>query len=179
MKSFDLGISHLVIMVGIPGSGKSFFAEHFANTFQAPVISYDKLHKEFISTGIDPKIESSTINHILKYMLKEVSKTKRTIIFDGQTYSQATYEELIKIAHSLNYEPLFVWVQTDAKTAKKRATKLNHGEDRTILTNDQFDKIIKQFSPIDRTKKNVVVISGRHTYPNQLKIVLKYLSQPH
>jgi len=165
-------------MLGIPGAGKSTFAEHFAETFKAPIISYDRLHKELSLCEIDQKTENSVISHVLKYMFEEISKTKRTIIFDGRVYSRSSCEELTKIAHKLGYKPLFILVQTDLITAKKRIVKVNH-DNTASVTSEQFDKIASQFNPIDRNKANVIVISGKHAYQTQLKIVLKYLSESH
>lgn len=174
MKSYDIGCSHLLIMVGLPGSGKSFFAEHFAETFNAPLISYGKLSKELMCRNEATKELNLGINRIEKYMLEEISKTKRTIIFDGKNYNRSSFEELSKIANKLDYLPLYIFVQTDIETAKKRSiSKANENH----MSVEQFDKILKQFKPIDRTKKHVVVISGKHTYSSQLKIVLKYLSE--
>ena len=178
MKPSDLSISHLVIMLGIPGAGKSFFAEHFADTFQAPIISYDKLHKNLGDCDLDQKTKNIIISRTLKCMLEEFSKTKRTIIFDGRIYSRASCEELVKIARKFKYEPLFVQVQTDELTAKKRIAKAAH-ENKLVISKERFDKIVNQFNLMSKNMHNVVVISGRHTYSTQLKIVLKYLSEPH
>jgi predicted kinase len=176
MKPLILNRPHLIIMVGIPGSGKSFFAEHFAKTFRAPIISYGQLYKEFDKLPIDNKDKDSVISHVANYMLGEVLKTGLTVLYDGQIYSRTCLDLIAKKARALDYEPLFVWVQTDSATSKNRAIKSN--TDKPALTAGQFDQILKQFSPPERTK-NIVVISGKHTYTSQLKIVLKYLAEPH
>ena len=179
MKPSDLSASHLVIMLGIPGAGKSFFAENFADTFQSPIISYDKLYKNLDDCEFDQKSKNMIISHILKYMLEEISKTKRTIIFDGRIYSRASCAELIKVARKLKYEPLFVLVHTDALTARKRIIKAAHNNDKSVIPKEKFDKIVTQFNSMSKNIRNVVVISGKHTYQTQLKIVLKYLSESH
>jgi len=46
MKPLSLSKPHVIVTVGIPGSGKSFFAEHFAATFKAPLISGERIRKE-------------------------------------------------------------------------------------------------------------------------------------
>jgi predicted kinase len=176
MKPLILNRPHLIIMVGLPGSGKSFFAEHFANTFKAPIISYSRLYKEFNRLSVDTKNKDVVIGHVANYLLGEVLKTGLTVLYDGQIYSRTDFDLITKKAHALDYEPLFVWVQTDPATSKKRATK--PGIDKPALTSEQFDQTLKQFSPPERTK-NIVVISGKHTYTSQLKIVLKYLAEPH
>lgn len=175
MKSLILNRSHLIVMVGIPGSGKSFFAEHFAETFKAPIISYDRLHTEIFRSSTSSKDDEATISRIANYMLEEVLKTGQTVIFDGKIYSRTSYDLIAKKAQILGYEPLYVWVQTDSDTSKKRALKPN--ADKIAIISDQFDKALKQFTPPERTKR-IVVISGKHTYASQLKIVLKCLAEP-
>ena len=38
MKSLQLDKPHAIVMVGIPGSGKSFFADKFSAMFNAPYV---------------------------------------------------------------------------------------------------------------------------------------------
>jgi len=38
MKSLQLDKPHAIVVIGIQGSGKTFFAEKFATTFKAPYI---------------------------------------------------------------------------------------------------------------------------------------------
>ena len=40
MKSLHLSRPHAIMMVGIPGSGKSFFASQYADTFGTPYIDF-------------------------------------------------------------------------------------------------------------------------------------------
>lgn len=175
MKPLSLNHPHLIIMIGIPGSGKSFFAEHFADTFKAPIISYDKIRKNLHRHISDEKSQKQIANDFAEYMLVEVLKTNQTVLLDGQISTKSNYESVSKKARELGYEPLFIWVQTDVETSKKRIMK--SGSDKSALTLEDFNKLVKSFSPPERVK-NIVVISGKHTYSSQLKIVLKYLAGP-
>lgn len=178
MNPSNLGVSHLVVMLGIPGAGKSYFAEHFASTFQAPLISFEQIYNQLDGIEIDQKAKNLVVNRFIKNTLKEISKTKRTIIFDSMLYSRASCDDVIKASRSLGYKPLFILVQIDKETAKKRLHQTNKDRRMPIINDMQFDKITKQYNPIENTRKDVVVISGKHTYASQLKIVLKYLSSP-
>lgn len=175
MESLSLNKPHLIIMVGIPGSGKSFFAEHFADTFKAPIVSFERLRKELFLSPTLNKSEDEIINRVANYMLDEVLKTGRTVVYDGQTSLRVDRELIVKKTRNAGYEPLFVWVQTELTEAKKRATKPNAG--RPTLNTDQFDAKLKRFSAPHQTEKTVV-ISGKHTYATQLKIILKHLVEP-
>lgn len=176
MKPIEFNKPHLIIMVGIPGSGKSYFADKFAKTFAAPLISFDAIYSKLESVTNDKKSLTESINQILIDILIETAKAKRTIVFDGYIYNRTTYDNLSRLAKSLGYEPLFIWPQVDIETAKKRHTKSSKDQDEADFLN--FPKVINTFSSIDKTKKNLIVISGKHTYSSQLKIVLSYLSKP-
>ena len=45
------------------------------------------------------------------------------------------------------------------------------------LTKKQFDALVENFEA-PQTKKKIVVISGKHAYSSQLKIILKHLAEP-
>jgi len=175
MKPLSLNKPHLIIMVGIPGSGKSFFADNFSDSFKAPIISLDNVRQKLFATPKYDKSEDDIVNRVALYMLNEMLKTERTVIFDGNTSSRKDRDPIVKKAKSIGYEPLFVWVQTEPITAKKRAIKLIDGKFK--LTPEQFDAKLKQFEIPVRTD-STIVISGKHTYPSQLKIVLKHLVEP-
>jgi predicted kinase len=163
MKSLSLNQPHAIVMVGTPGSGKSFFAEKFADTFHAPYVSSDTI-RSFIS---DPK----DMSKLIAYQLKELFKTNYSIVIDGFAHTRSERTELARLLKEHGYETLFVWVQTDPQTAKLRSLK------QSKLTEDDFDRIVKRFSAPHVSEKPVV-ISGKHTYATQVKSVLKRLSGP-
>jgi len=175
MKSTDSNKPHLIITVGIPGSGKSFFAEHFADIFKAPIISFDLLRKQIFSNPAFNDDEDAIIIHVANHMLEEVLKTKRTVIYEGKTNLRADRVAIAKKAREAGYEPLFVWVQTEPGAAKLRATKAS--VEKPAMDSGTFDLKVRQFTLPSKTER-AIVISGKHTFASQLKIVLKHLIEP-
>lgn len=173
MKALDTSKPHLIITVGIPGSGKSFFAEHFAETFKAPLVSFDRLHQDVLKKS-KTTISDLQAKSIVEHMFNELLKTNRTIVYEGKTNLRTERAALLKSAKNAGYEPLFIWVQTEPVTAKKRAIKKSNEKP---LSSEQFDARLKQFSAPHVSEK-FIVISGKHTYASQLKIILKHLVKP-
>lgn len=166
MKQLTPASPHVIVMVGIPGAGKSAFAGHFAETFKTPYVNQSHLMREF-------SISPETAEHVSYHMLDEIMKTRRTLIYEGSTATKPERLSLIKYIVSQGYRPLMVWVQTDTLEAKRRATK--EFPKGSGLTPSEFDQAVSAFeSPI--AKDNAIVISGKHTYASQLKIVLKQLA---
>lgn len=175
MRTLSLNKPHLIVMVGIPGSGKSFFIEHFAETFNAPLVSFDHLRNELFHTPTFNNNEYEIIQRIADRQLDELLKTGRTILIDGSAQQRQSRTNLTKKARDAGYETLFIWVQTESVAARHRATKPVKG--KTALSQEQFDAAVKRFSAPHLTE-HAVVISGKHTYASQLKIVLKRLIEP-
>jgi len=168
MKPLTPASPHAIIMIGIPGSGKSTFAERFAETFQAPIVSQTKLQRDY---GLSPEDAESLRTTILT----EYMKTHRTVLIDGGLEVKEKRENLVRHLVKAGYRPLIVWVQTDTAEAHRRATKpYPRGSG---LQSDEFDELLAQFEAPGE-KEKMVVISGKHTYTSQLKIILKQLATP-
>ncbi len=167
MKPSDTVKPRIVIMVGIPGSGKSFFAEHFSETFKAPLISLHKIRQELTADSENKE----AVKQIANYILGETLKTGKIIIYEGNTDKRSERTNLAKKAYETGYDPIFVWVQTEINDAKKRSTKTGG------LSEYEFNNKLKQFSP-PHASERFVVISGKHTYNTQLKAILKSIIAP-
>lgn len=167
MKPLTPATPHVIFMAGIPSAGKSTFAEQLAKTFQAPLISLEAIAKH-------GQVDSYTAERITGHVLDEIFKTKRTVIYDGYTDTQIARQELVQKSKKAGYQPLLVWVQTESLEARRRATKPRR--DHSQLTDEEFDEIVDHFVP-PTAKEKPVVISGRHTYSSQLKVVLKHVAR--
>jgi predicted kinase len=173
MKSLSLAKPLILIVIGTPGSGKSFFARQFSETFSAPEVNYDRLHHTLSSTS-----DSTVVNQVAEFEIDELLKTQKTFIIDGAGYSRAQRVALRKKAQESGYDTLLVWVQTDENTAKyrsmKRSSRRKDDQYNTSLTSQQYDALVKKFNP-PAVNEQSVVISGKHTYATQAKVVLKKL----
>ena len=168
MKPLTPASPHAIIMVGIPGSGKSTFADHFADTFKTPLVSQTKLQREF-------QLSREAAESLMNSILSEYIKTNRTILIDGGLDEKTHRDDLVRRLVKEGYRPLVVWVQTDTAESFRRASKpYPHGSGILL---DEFNELVDLFDP-PHEKEKTVVISGKHTYASQLKIILKQLAIP-
>ncbi|MDN5819455.1 MAG: ATP-binding protein [bacterium] len=176
MKSLSLAKPHLLIVVGVPGSGKSFFAEKFADTFCAPFISFNTLRTQIIADPMYDRGEYEVLSRVATYILDETLKTKQTIVLEAQGATKTERLELAKKARKSGYEPLLVWVQVDKPTAKKRSIgRTRQASER--MTAEQHATVLDRFTPPTDSEK-YVAISGKHTSASQARVILKHLAVP-
>lgn len=162
MKPLQLNRPHAIMMVGLPGSGKSFFAKQFADTFSAPYI--DALTLTSYAKDVPAAMK------IITNFAGQIARTNQTFIYEGDTDSRTLRTEFAQFARRHGYQPLIIWVQVDERTAKDRTLKAGK------MDEDTFASVVKNFSPPHPSEKPIV-ISGKHTYPSQAKVVLANLSK--
>ena len=159
MEALTLSSPMIIEVVGLPGSGKSFFANQFANTFGSAIVSQDKIRWTLFAHHTYSDNENAMVEQVADLLITELLRTKKTFVLDGGYNTAATRHTMANIARKHGYRVLTIVVQTDEPTSKRRATK-------------RSDK-----KPGDRYKQSlaadVVVISGKHTYNTQAKIVLR------
>jgi predicted kinase len=173
MKPLHLSMPHLIVMVGIPGSGKSYFADHFASTFKTPIVSSIALRSTVVKTPTFTPAEQAAVRRLSLYMLDELLKTGQTFVYDSLSDARTDRQDVVRLAKNAGYDVLFVWVQTDSNTSQYRATRQTK-DHAYALTDEQFDTLTKHFT-VPAGIEKPVVISGKHTYASQLKIVLSRL----
>lgn len=166
MKPLTSASPHAILMVGIPGSGKSTFAENFAETFRAPVISQTSLQRTY-------GLSFSAAQELRDSLLGEFIKTKHTLIIDGGLDTKGVRESIAKYLTKNGYRPMLVWVQTDTNESHRRATRPY--PKGSGITSEEFNIQLDAFEP-PVEKERATVISGKHTYNSQLKIVLRQLA---
>lgn len=160
MKSLSLTQPHALIVIGIPGSGKTYFASKFSDTFNAPFFDVTALVGK-------SKNGTKTINEIFS----QIAKTKQSILIEPASASKNERLTYIKSLKSAGYAPLYIWVQTDIDTARQRTLR-----SRT-MTEAEFETSYKRFTPPSQNEQQMV-ISGKHTFATQAKATLKRLSTP-
>lgn len=158
MKSLTSNKPQILLVVGQPAAGKTFFAKQFSDTFKTIHVDYEHYHRLLGSVELGDVAVTE--------FLKELFKTKQTIIVEGRGESRHDRYLLANLARSKGYDLLIVWVQTDPQTIKQRVSRSE------AYTAADYNTKLASFEAPDRTEP-VIVISGRHTFPGQAKMVLK------
>ncbi len=181
MKGLSLSRPMVMIIVGIPGAGKSHFARQFADVFQTPLVSFDKIRHMLFSEPSFTKDEELLVASLMNDQIQELYKTKKSFIVDGAVNSKMARAEIERSARKHDYSYLTIWVQTDADSSKYRSVTRNARRAgdayNTAMTEDQFTNMAKRINP-PHGNEHYVVISGKHTFATQAKIVLQKIVAP-
>lgn len=179
MKQLELTPPLLILTMGYPGAGKTFFARQFAEEYSLPRISEERIRSELFEQPAFNAEEANIINRITQHMLEETMKSQHAIICDGTFATLKSRQAVYELARKNGYRTLTVWIQTDANTAAQRAS---HRDKRNpdnkysfALDNSTFNQIKSRLQR--PTEKEVaVVVSGKHAFKSQYMTVLRKIT---
>lgn len=169
-----------IVMVGLPGSGKSFFAEQFAKAVGLAIASQDRIRWMLFATHTYEENENDIVRQVDGLLIEQLFRTRRSFVIDGGYNTMAERNLLRQRCRRAGYKTLFVVVQTDLPTAKHRA--MNYQSDRNPveiynqdLTPELFDRLSKDYQAPTVDNNRVVVISGKHNFNAQARNILKHI----
>lgn len=165
MESLEVSKPHLLVVIGLPGAGKTFFAKQFGDTFGAPYVDYVYFHGLTGSMDLGDTVATELLGMLFL--------TRRTIVVEGRGETKEDREILLKLGAAKGYEVLFVWVQTEPQTVLKRAVQAKDAP----YSQSEFDERSELFEQPERNEPQVV-ISGKHTYASQARMVLRRIAHP-
>lgn len=179
MKHLELSPPLLVIVMGLPGSGKSFFGRQFAEQYELPRVSEDVIRFELFEQPQFNSEESDIIERITNFTLSQLLVTKKTIVCEGGNLKTKQRKSLADIAKKSGYRTLTVWLQTDLETSMKRAAtrdRRNPDSKHAFAVDKTTFNRIKADLQRPSEKEPFVVISGKHAFKSQCLTALRKIT---
>jgi predicted kinase len=170
----------LILVVGIPGSGKSFFARQFAENYRFFCIDTGRYESELAGLHSSNKEVMVTAKKLANATFEEALKSFKHIVLEGSFNSLKEREALSNKARKAGFGVLVVWVQTDLETSEMRATNRDRrrADDKFSLSLnlEEFKLLCKSFEKPVPSKESFVVVSGKHDFKSQSVIILKKIA---
>lgn len=179
MKQLQLSPPLLILVMGYPGAGKSFFARQFSEQYGIARVSEDRIRYELFAEPNFSQDEAEILSAVTTYMLEQLMQTGSPVICDAHLLKQKQRKMYSELAHKNGYRCLTVWLQTDAETAAFRASKRDKRNPDSKysfnLSPGIFETLRSQLErPLEREVS--VVVSGKHAFKSQCLTVLRKIA---
>ncbi len=160
----------LIIISGLPGTGKSYFSKRLAERVPCLVIESDALRKTLFSPPSYSPRESAQLFRTIHRLLRELLRKGISVILDATNLSERFREQLYAIADQLNIRLILVRVEAPPEVVYRRL------ESRAKYPGNNSDAdwaVYRQMQPtVDEIQRNhYVVDTSRDINPVLDKIV--------
>lgn len=166
--------SVLVIVMGLPGSGKSYFAKGLAKEIGAAYIGSDEVRKEIGLMGNYQLEKKLSVYDEMLSRAREIHKTGRSLVLDGTFYLEQVRESFIFMAKSLSWQLSIIQIQAEEDLISKRLSKPREDSEADI---EVYQKIKSKFEPIK--EPHLLIQSSDGAIQESLEKAVKYIHSDH
>ncbi len=113
----------VIFVSGLPGTGKTTFAEHLAKKVKAVHLNTDKIRRDYDLLGqYDSKTKKAVYNKLLEQLQHHLNR-KRTVIVDSTFHSRQSRAPFIDLVHDMNIPYFWVVLKAEDESIEKRMQK--------------------------------------------------------
>lgn len=168
----------LVVFLGFPGSGKTYFSKNLAKELQAVTFNTDALRLSMFGSleaigEIRLKERSRLYDDVfgaMNYATRQTLSAGYTVIYDAQMTKREDRTRIETLAQTSNAIPLLVWVKTSRETALKRGQEREAGDDSNQYSAEKMAYLIDRFDDVTDlpgSDENVIEINGEVPFEEQ------------
>jgi predicted kinase len=159
----------IVVVTGLPGSGKSFFASRLATAIHAEYISSDRLRKKMIERRTYSTEEKELVYAEMLKQVRKAVKQNKSLVLDATFYKTQTrnkFTEEIKDAGTI----VIVEIIADEALIKERMKTPREDSEADFTV---YKVIQQQWEPI--REQHLILQSTNDNIESMLKTAINYL----
>ncbi len=177
MSKYDKTI--LLMFLGSPGSGKSYFAKNIAEKLNAIRINGDSMRIAMFGSieGIEHAKQTqgrdsmnSQVFGALDYLAEQVLQQGTDVVYDAHHLRRSTRQNLYKLVKKNRAIPLLIWIQTPHDVALRRGQLLEATADQRKNNETEMRKLIARHEAnmeLPNEDENVIAIDGQKDFTEQ------------
>jgi predicted kinase len=132
----------IILVFGLPGSGKSFFAARLAKALLADYVNSDRVRKKMFSERSYSKAEKAAVYDAMLVVMERAIKKNENLVLDATFYKNETRQLFIEKAKE---DIFFIEVRADEALVKERLKKSRPYSEADIKV---YQLIKQQWEPL-------------------------------
>lgn len=160
----------IIVVAGLPGSGKSYFAQALAKDVNAAYVNTDRVRNEMEARGKYSRDDKMLIYRIMVDKASEHLLEGRDVVVDGTFYLAATIDLFRTLSSALMTPIHFISIVADEELIRER---LAQRRDDSEADYDVYLKIKEEVEPLEVA--HVTIKSGRNNIDEMLSKARDYI----
>lgn len=162
----------VIMLLGLPGSGKSYTSAHIADLLGMALISEDKIRESLFEEPNFDKDEEAVVMQMMIMMMEQYIALGIPVMFDTGLNKVVERKNIREISRKYKADTLLIWLQVDRETARIR-TKIT--KKQNAINDKIFDITLDKFQAPQN--EDYIVVSGKHTFDSQKQIIVRKLRE--
>ena len=160
--------SVLIVTIGAPGSGKSYFAERICRDYRLIHLRSDRIRDHVFIRPTYSKAENNRLFGLMDFLTDELLSRGVGVVYDANATKRDFRKRLRGIARKHKATYVILWVHTPLKTALKRAqSRSYHPVGIPVVLGIHRETEKPKSEPF-------IIFDGTKSYKTQKKLLSKY-----
>lgn len=170
--------SALIMVSGLPGTGKSTFSRRLAEQIPCVILESDSLRKTLFPTATYSRDESLRVFQASHFLLERLLRRGIRVIFDATNLQERHREQLYAIASRSGAKLIVIQVQAPPETVRERLQ--NRQEVRDPRDHSDADwSVYQRMRPAqERIRRNYFAVDTSRELKPVLAKVVRELRRP-
>jgi len=160
----------LILVMGLPGSGKSYFSRHLAEKMSALYLSSDRIRAEMKLTGNYDEESKQKVYDRLEERAREALLNGKTVLVDATFHKKKRREQFAALARKTGARLKVICIEADEALIRERLQKPRKESEADLSV---YRKLKKEFEAVE--PDHLSLPSGRDNLAEMLSRAENYL----
>ncbi len=162
----------LILITGLPGTGKSYFARQLSDRLRGEYISSDQTRKKMDAMGKYLEEDKEKVYGHMEELAQSLIMEEKTVILDATFYKQKLRNRFITLALDHNIPFYVVWITAEEEIIRERLASRRTDSEADYQV---YVEVSKEYEP--PTPPYLKLISARDNLQYMLKEAEDYIRQ--
>jgi predicted kinase len=144
----------LIIVSGLPGSGKSYFSRRLAERMPLPIIESDAMRQILSAKPDYSQTESGRLFRACHALMDELLRKGISVIFDATNLIENHREQLYRIADRAGAKLILIRVEAPPQVVQQRLERRQAGADPDDKSDADWKVYQKMTATAERIRRN-------------------------
>lgn len=170
----------MIVFLGYPGSGKTYFSKNLADKIGAVTLNSDALRLSMFKSeenisAIRENQRSRLYDDVfgaMDYVAKQILKSGYSVIYDAQQSKRENRKNIERLAKESGAVPILVWIKTSREVAIKRVQERDDDSDSLRYSAEKAAYLVDRFikaADLPEMGENLIEINGEVDFLEQYK----------
>ena len=160
----------IIIVLGLPGSGKSYFAQALAKEFNAAYVNTDRVRNEKGARGKYSMEDKMLIYQLMAENARKVVLTGKDVVIDGTFYLAKMIDLFRSLSSTTMTSIIFISVVAEEELIRERLSEVRNDSEADY---DVYRKIKEEAEPLEIA--HLTLQSGRDNIEEMLSAAKQYI----
>lgn len=162
----------VIIVFGLPGSGKSYFAARLAARLNARYVNSDELRLRLLPKRTYTDAEKLLVYEAMLAAMETAINEQQTIVLDATFYKEAIRKRFERKAASLQQTIIYIEVKAAEDIIAERLAKPRKVSEADFAV---YQKLKLEFEPLQQ--QHLLVLSSNNDIEPSLQQAIEYINQ--